>query len=447
VAGVSHQQFSEDRQWWWTGSEWVPASEAPEAAVYPEQPLVSIKASVQDSSATAMIEGVQGETPELPPDAEHLGSIMPTEPIVQHLTGTVTIEDDQIVARLAGLSGMFNKKSWAREIRIPLANASARAEGDSLSLFKDGHPVEMLLKCTPQAAVELLINRINNDSLQSAAESGESEQQVDANSENAELLGAEPLGSGSALQPTSMPGATGSVRELPNGAIVSGNGYYYWSGWKWTALVENPPVKAPGLYSQERLAQLPKLVRGKSIQAMGTAGAGLRGLMVETGSLEAAELQLMAGSVAEFKIPSSPEDAIRSPDGTQWWDGAAWRPIAVPANAVRSPDGSSWWDGNVWQPVRPGIAPSKVPSAVTPTVPRLAARNQVRVKSYKNEQEFERDAKKMIRDGWTIEGQSSKDQKTAIMRTAGKAVLTGGIGLIVMGRSKKGATITVTWVS
>jgi hypothetical protein len=74
-----------------------------------------------------------------------------------------------------------------------------------------------------------------------------------------------------------------------------------------------------------------------------------------------------------------------------------------------------------------------------------ARRGQVKVKSYKNEKEFEHDAEEMIRDGWGLEGQSAKDQKTAIGRTAGKALLTGGIGLLIMGRSKKGDTITVTW--
>jgi len=71
---------------------------------------------------------------------------------------------------------------------------------------------------------------------------------------------------------------------------------------------------------------------------------------------------------------------------------------------------------------------------------------QVKVKSYKNEKDFEHDAQKMIRDGWELEGQSAKDQRTAIGRTVGKALLTGAIGLLIMGRSKKGDTITVTWV-
>src|ERR1700730_3581786 len=36
------------------------------------------------------------------------------------------------------------------------------------------------------------------------------------------------------------PGGTGQVRELPNGAIVSGDAYYYWAGVGWRPLVPAP---------------------------------------------------------------------------------------------------------------------------------------------------------------------------------------------------------------
>src|SRR5213593_4879717 len=42
------------------------------------------------------------------------------------------------------------------------------------------------------------------------------------------------------------PGGTGEVRELPNGAVVSASGYYYWAGAGWRPLISAPPVKAPG---------------------------------------------------------------------------------------------------------------------------------------------------------------------------------------------------------
>lgn len=68
------------------------------------------------------------------------------------------------------------------------------------------------------------------------------------------------------------------------------------------------------------------------------------------------------------------------------------------------------------------------------------------MKTYKNEREFNHDAEKMQRDGWTLQTTGDKDRHTAIGRTAGKAVLTGGIGLLLSGRSKKGDSITATWV-
>lgn len=78
-------------------------------------------------------------------------------------------------------------------------------------------------------------------------------------------------------------------------------------------------------------------------------------------------------------------------------------------------------------------------------VSRPRGSGQVRVKSYRNEKEFERDASSMVRQGWSIAGQSSKERKTAILRTTAKTAATGLIGLAVLGRSRKGDSITVTW--
>ncbi len=246
---------------------------------------------------------------------------------------------------------------------------------------------------------------------------------------------------------TTMPGATGNVRELANGAIVSGNGYFYWSGWKWRPLVPNPPVKAPGNYSRERLGELPKLVRGKSIRAMGDAGAELSRLVSEHGSLKAAEerLYLMPESPLGTEGSTPPEDAIRSPDGTQWWDGKAWKTVSIPATAVRSPDGASWWDGSKWQPVSNQISRSVETSQGAIAKAKPAVRNQVRVKSYKNERDFEHDATRMMRDGWEIQGQSSRSGHVSIAKTLIKTNLTLGLGALT-GFSRTKDKITVTWV-
>lgn len=74
------------------------------------------------------------------------------------------------------------------------------------------------------------------------------------------------------------------------------------------------------------------------------------------------------------------------------------------------------------------------------------ARARVSVKTYASESDLERDAEKMLAAGWTVEGQSSKAGGVAVGRTLGKAALTGGVGLLLTGRSKKGDKITVTWV-
>jgi hypothetical protein len=246
---------------------------------------------------------------------------------------------------------------------------------------------------------------------------------------------------------TTMPGATGNVRELPNGAIVSGNGYFYWSGWKWKALVPDPPAKAPGNYSRERLSELPKLVRGKSIPAMRNAGTELSRLVSEQGSLKAAEehLSMTARSALEAEGSTPPEDAIRSPDGTQWWDGEAWLAIAIPATALRSPDGSSWWDGAKWQAVaRRSARPTETPAETGSTTPKLG-RNQVKVKSYKSDGAFQRDADKMMRDGWRIEGQVAQGGHVSLGKTLIKSNLTLGLGLLT-GFSRTKDKITVTWI-
>jgi hypothetical protein len=71
---------------------------------------------------------------------------------------------------------------------------------------------------------------------------------------------------------------------------------------------------------------------------------------------------------------------------------------------------------------------------------------QVEVKTYKNEKAFEKDAKGRLAAGWQVEGQTAKPTEVAKLRTVGKVLATGGLGLAVGGRSKKGGGITVTWV-
>ena len=71
---------------------------------------------------------------------------------------------------------------------------------------------------------------------------------------------------------------------------------------------------------------------------------------------------------------------------------------------------------------------------------------EIKVKEYKNPKDYEKDAQKMLKDGWTIQDQDQRDGHTNIGRTAAKAVLTGGIGLLIGGRDKSKGKIMVTYL-
>lgn len=70
----------------------------------------------------------------------------------------------------------------------------------------------------------------------------------------------------------------------------------------------------------------------------------------------------------------------------------------------------------------------------------------VQVRTYRNAQEYARDAAAMAEMGYFPRGQIMGDQKVAVGRTLAKGVATGGVGLLLTGRSKKGGEITVTYV-
>jgi hypothetical protein len=60
--------------------------------------------------------------------------------------------------------------------------------------------------------------------------------------------------------------------------------------------------------------------------------------------------------------------------------------------------------------------------------------------------EFEKDAERRFGTGWELEAQTEAERKVAVGKTLGKAALTGGLGLLLSGRSKKAGNITATWV-
>ncbi len=92
------------------------------------------------------------------------------------------------------------------------------------------------------------------------------------------------------------------ARIAANGAVVADNGWWYWSGLKWSPLVTKPPEKAPGYYSRERLT-LVTVVKGRKIGEMRNAGDELARIIAEKGSLAAAEAAL--ASAASGDLPGS----------------------------------------------------------------------------------------------------------------------------------------------
>jgi hypothetical protein len=71
---------------------------------------------------------------------------------------------------------------------------------------------------------------------------------------------------------------------------------------------------------------------------------------------------------------------------------------------------------------------------------------EVDIVSYKKLADYERDAKKRVKAGWHVETHVEQERRVAKGRTLGRTVMTGGIGLVIGGRSRKGDAITITWV-
>jgi hypothetical protein len=76
---------------------------------------------------------------------------------------------------------------------------------------------------------------------------------------------------------------------------------------------------------------------------------------------------------------------------------------------------------------------------------RIQREGKVQVRSYTNHRAYEADAPRMAKARWFPQGETGARGGASIGGTAGKAVLTIGLGLIT-GFSRKADAITVTWV-
>ncbi len=71
---------------------------------------------------------------------------------------------------------------------------------------------------------------------------------------------------------------------------------------------------------------------------------------------------------------------------------------------------------------------------------------QIKVKEYKNAKEFDKDAQRMLKDGWELKDEDLKKGTVAVGTTVRNAILTGGIGLLLGGRAHTSDKIRVTWL-
>ncbi len=67
------------------------------------------------------------------------------------------------------------------------------------------------------------------------------------------------------------------------------------------------------------------------------------------------------------------------------------------------------------------------------------------VAEYKDAKAVDDDAKKAGPKGWTIVSTTGEDGKVRVVGTLAKGALTGGIGLLVFGRSRRKAKVIVSW--
>jgi hypothetical protein len=67
------------------------------------------------------------------------------------------------------------------------------------------------------------------------------------------------------------------------------------------------------------------------------------------------------------------------------------------------------------------------------------------VAEYDDAEAIDNEAKRAGKKGWTIADIDTQEGKVRAARTVAKGVLTGGVGLLLFGRSRKKGKTIVTW--
>ena len=174
------------------------------------------------------------------------------------------------------------------------------------------------------------------------------------------------------------------ARMLSNGAIVDDSGQWFWSGSTWKALLTTPTSKQPGAVFGKDRKDVAHLLKGRGLLEMGKVGeAGERvaQLVHSHGSLEAVEEELQSAVTSAAPVSGTAE--LSSPAG-------------------------------------------------------------VDVKTYRSQDEYERDARSRIAAGWRVQATTSSHGKVNMGRTIVKAGLF--LPWAVMRPSCQGDPLTVTWV-
>lgn len=76
-------------------------------------------------------------------------------------------------------------------------------------------------------------------------------------------------------------------------------------------------------------------------------------------------------------------------------------------------------------------------------------KREVKVKEYKDAKEFDKDAQKMVKDGWVLDQQSQGSTHMNVGRTLFTTAVTGGLNMLapkIGGGSYSKGKITATWV-